>query len=287
MSARPKKPVPPAAFIVFDKDGDVRIEQEPLPRDQEELESRLASKFVGALEHFHGRRLQSLERGDPWPDFVATENEARWGIELAEVVDPDHARKYRIQRQYRDRILHVLGGIPPVLGGLTALVADNYQEPEFPRTHTSQGEQIVEEAVALIRSSPDELRSLQHGAVLFRRSERIDQLGILFTRFGPPSRQGRVRFSETFPTSSSRVELLLANTCAQKLDKRYQRSANMRLMLLTYGLRVMPILEGSREAQLATAVLSSRKHAFDEVWFLAPFPGQDLGHVACVWPVSG
>jgi hypothetical protein len=60
---------------------------------KEELEEVIAHKFVEALRVRFDRELGVLKRGDAWPDFLTYEVAQKVGIEVVEVVNPDHVAK--------------------------------------------------------------------------------------------------------------------------------------------------------------------------------------------------
>lgn len=160
MTKRPKKPVPPAGWVVFPKHGSPRVELEPLPEAHDDLETTVVNKFTGALAHFQDRELVDLSKSDPRPDFSAREGAQLWGIELIEVVDPMHAQ-FRTQQAFAEALLKELGGVPDHLAGIDAQIFDNYQEPPFPKVSSAHGRQIVKELARLLQQDTQEIQRLR------------------------------------------------------------------------------------------------------------------------------
>jgi len=86
----PKKPSKPLGHIVFPKSGPPSLVSERLPASKHELEQVIIRKFVAALHQRFQRTLAPPTRGTEWPDFWTSEGTARIGIEVVEVVNPDH-----------------------------------------------------------------------------------------------------------------------------------------------------------------------------------------------------
>ena len=88
--AVPDKPSSPLEYFVFPKHGRPTRVTEALPRTKQELEGAIAEKFVRALRERFGRVLVDPLPGDDWPDFWTEESGAKIGIEVVEVVNPEH-----------------------------------------------------------------------------------------------------------------------------------------------------------------------------------------------------
>ncbi|HWM90711.1 MAG TPA: hypothetical protein VN493_08095 [Thermoanaerobaculia bacterium] len=286
-SKRPRKPVPPAGWVVFPKHGPARVEIEPLPADQADLETNVARKFAGAMAHFINRELVGVEKNEPWPDFTTREGDQPWGIELIEVVDPMHAQQYRIQQDYTEALLKELGGVPDYLAGVDTQVVHNYQLSMFPKALSSGGQQIIKELIQLLEQDTEEIQNLPIEGVLLRKARPDSphpELGFIFDRFSPPTMPGRLRFSESILFSSTQQRLLLRNAISAKLQKRYHKPTNSKLMLLAYELRMISVMPDGEEVELARDLLRETAHPFNEVWYLYPYPWANMGHLVQVWP---
>lgn len=86
----PKKPSRPRGHIVFPKSGAPYSVVEALPDAKGDLEEVIARKFVEALKKRFDRSLAVPIKQDTWPDFWTAEGTRRIGIEVTEVVNPDH-----------------------------------------------------------------------------------------------------------------------------------------------------------------------------------------------------
>lgn len=80
----------PPSHIVLPKHGALVPVAEPLPSQKDDLELVIVRKFVRAVGERFGRTLSAPTRGDRWPDFWTAEGADQVGIEVAEVVNPDH-----------------------------------------------------------------------------------------------------------------------------------------------------------------------------------------------------
>lgn len=286
---RPRKPVPPLGHIVFPKAGPVRKVVEPLSDMQEDLETAVVQKFVGALKYFEGRTLTGLKKSDPWPDFTAREGTTNWAIELTELLEPKHAALYQLQQSYRAAIVDRLGGIPKFLDGIDVLIDDNYQQPPFPAAHTPQGDKIVSTIVNELNILSDDLAKLSVERILIRdmvgKQDAVPRLRLSCFRFASANRPGRIHFSGTFPIAIDDVRHLLQRTILSKLEKHYQSWEGHRFLLLIYELRMISVETGGVALAYAQNVLRSHDHPFNEVWYLYPYAEQDLGHLVRVWPI--
>jgi len=92
-----------------------------------------------------------------------------------------------------------------------------------------------------------------------------------------------IRLVGSFPESVDALNELLANSVQNKASKRYSYSG--RLWLLVFGREAWFAEPPPSEAGAnARALLSTMRHPFDEVWFIYPYSGAELGSIEQVWP---
>jgi len=284
-----RKEIPPLGHIVLPKKGPVRKVIEPLSDIQEELETAIAQKFVGALKYFEGRTLTALTKSHLWPDFTAQEGSINWAIELTELLEPRHAVAYQLQQSYRTAIVDRLGEIPKFLNGIDVLVCDNYQEPPFPKVDTPQGDKIVSTIVNELNILSEDLAKLPVKGRLIRdlvgKQDVVPHLSLFCLRFASTDTPGQIRFSGTFPIAVDDAHHLLERTILSKLEKHYPSWGGYRFLLLVYEVRMLGSETDKVALGYARNVLQSCDHPFDEVWYLYPYAERDLGHLIRVWPI--
>jgi len=287
-----RKPAPPLAHIAFPKKGAVRKEVERLPDVQEELESIIGNKFIGALQHFEKRILVDLRKADPWPDFLCRDMAGQQlAIELVEVLHVAHSKQDNVRAKYRDQVRALISGLTEGLRGVDIRINDNYQNPPFPSPASRTGKRLAMNIADLIRDTSPEIKTLPVGRVIIRdwdaRQNIVPHLGLVCTRFAPAADAPKELFLDFFAgyvIDKEAQESLLANVIQQKIEKKYPDSDAIGLMLLAYSLRgpiVIPESESVRRTQAALAAVS---HPFKEVWYFFPYVDEDLGHLVKVWP---
>lgn len=110
---------------------------EPLPEEKEDLELAIVERFLNGLRG-NGREVGRPERGADPPDAVVQIDGAQVGIEVVEVIDPDHAQRRAVQQQYLRAMLPLLHDLEAQLEGVAMTVVDDYQEPMWPSVASSQ-----------------------------------------------------------------------------------------------------------------------------------------------------
>lgn len=283
----PRKPTQPLGHIVFPRKGRPYTVLDPLPEIADDLELVIVKKFIGALKHFEDRTILDPVRGNPWPDFEAEEDRHRIGIEVVEVLNPDHARKRALQEQYRDRILSLIEPFIGELTGLSILFDDGHQDHPYPALSNAEGsrlaQSIAENLYALVPKL-GEIRVGQSFHFKWQDEPGKPRIGTAGQRFAPKESgfPVRFRFSGTFPSAAGVHHSLLAETIMGKVRKTYQTYRSGQLILLAYGHD--PCIVDSPSIELAKRALSVSRHPFNEVWSFFPYAAKDLGAVAHVWP---
>jgi hypothetical protein len=123
----PKKPSKPLGHFVFPKSGGPARVIEVLPDSKDELEEVITRKFVAALRSRFNRELATPTRGDEWPDFWTAEGNATIGLEVVEVVNPEHVMQ---GRAYRSNLLVSVDRARELLTeAIQKKIAKNYQIP--------------------------------------------------------------------------------------------------------------------------------------------------------------
>lgn len=285
---RPKKPSAPLGHIVFPKKGKPYRVLEPLPASAKDLEAAIVDKFVGALRHFEKRELSNPLPCDPWPDFEAQECKKHYGIEVVEIINPEHARRRAIQAQYAQQIRGLINDISPRLAGLSVQLIDGYQDPPYPPLNTAVGQQLASFIADQLRSEVEKLEALKQFVVRhWQRGPERPEAGAFFTRVAPKESGIPVtlHFLGSFPEAVSVSENLLSQSIEGKLRKSYTKYKKGRLCLLAYEVFSMSVgPKPSKAAAIARELLDSQLHPFDEVWYIHPYAGKPLGHIERVWP---
>lgn len=80
---------------------------EPLPDVKEDLELAIVERFLNGLRA-QGRDIGRPQRGGDPPDAVVQIEGARVGIEVVEVIDPEHAQRRDVQQRYLRALLPLL-----------------------------------------------------------------------------------------------------------------------------------------------------------------------------------
>lgn len=285
MRKHPRKPSQPLGHIVFPKRGRPYTVLEPLPESQKELEARIVRKFIGAMRYFEHRELATPVEADLWPDFETREGETKVGIEVVEVVNPDHAEKGRIQQLYAARVRELLDDMQARLAGLSVRLDDGYQEPPYPPLRSKAGERLARSIAENLRVAAAKLDRLPVGHVAvyrWRTGRDVPNTGASITRVSAPEAEHAVRlgYLGSFPERQDVGEALLAATIASKIARLYTRYEG-RLLLLAYGCGAW---HGDAVMKQARRVLREHPHPFDEVWHILPFAGEDVGDIRRVWP---
>ena len=155
--AGPRKPSVPVTAIVFRGGGrGTHMIVEPLPEAKEDLELAIVERFLNGLRA-QGRDIGRPERGPDPPDAVVQIDGARVGIEVVEVIDPEHAQRRAIPEQYLRALLPLLQDLEAQLEGVAMTVVDGYQEPMWPSVASNQGRRLVQFLCQKIRAAIGEL----------------------------------------------------------------------------------------------------------------------------------
>src|SRR5436190_15969350 len=128
----PKKPSRPLSHIIFPKAGTPSVVSEVLPEPKDDLEAVIVRKFITALEHRFDRHLTNPEKDDPWPDFWTSEGGRPVGIEVVEIVNPEHIEFSQIRRRYVERWRAELSNQLDQLPGLVLEIEGGYQFCKYP-----------------------------------------------------------------------------------------------------------------------------------------------------------
>lgn len=284
----PRKPSEPLAKIVFRAGGrGTHMVVEPLPEVKEDLELTIVTKFIAAMEQAEGHTVEPPTRGDEWPDFETRADGRKIGIEVVEVINPDHAQKRARQSQYLKEVLPLVQDLEPVLDGVALTLTDGYQDPAWPPVGSAQGQRLIQHIAGHLRAEVDVLARTPRGPGLFRQWDfEALRAGCLTLRGRPISgsltKGLDLKFSGTFPIDGAKLNAMLATTIDEKIQKAYAAYGSGDLWLLAYAPFYPVIEEGP--VSLARAVLRSKSHPFAAVWAFFPFSGEQAGVVAKVFP---
>ncbi|MEX1255896.1 MAG: hypothetical protein WEE64_16315 [Dehalococcoidia bacterium] len=294
MAARstPRKPSLPLGAIVFSATGKVSKSLEPLPESKLELEGVTVRKFAGALAHFEGRQLSDVHPGqEDGHDYCACEGDRQIEIQVVEVLNSDHAAKRALQQEYTRGIRASLEDIWDGFAGIDIQLNDGYQEPAWPTITKRAGkaaQRMMDFIVKNLRACLPALQLLAVGQYRLYRWEPefgVYEVGAFCRRFAAHAsgRAGSIGCSGSFPQSTDTAEALLAGAVQRKVDKHYAKPSRASLWLLAYGNVGQAVVEG-RAAALAKDILAKSQHPFEEVWYIFPYPDEDLGSIERIWP---
>lgn len=93
-----------------------------------------------------------------------------------------------------------------------------------------------------------------------------------------------IRFFGSFPLDKQLLNSLVWRAVERKLKKGYDPNYSGRLWLLVWGGVHVSGPAPSAAAAHARQALAMAPHRFDEIWFVAPLPGQKFGSTERIWP---
>jgi hypothetical protein len=258
--------------------------REELPSAKDDLETVIVKKFVGALRDRDGRCLELIPREDPevWPDFEATLEGRKIGIEMAEAITQDHARKRSRQDEYLAELLPRVADLGAALQGICLTIDDGYQEPEWPSVSSKKGRRLLKHLEERLRTDVPVLQRIGatgrcvwtndlgvHTNILAMRGRRIA---------GTPELALDLQFYGTFPSDST----LLAQSVAGKLAQQYTAYSGGDLWLLVYAEH--GFITSSELVDPARAILATNQHPFAAAWSFLPSPNENGGVVVLLYP---
>jgi hypothetical protein len=284
----PRKPSMPLAQITFRAAGGVDATVEPLSPLKEELELTIVRKFVASVQA-EGLPKPEPKRADPWPDVEVRIDGQSIGIEVVEVIDPDHAQKRATQERYLVALLPLLTDLEERLHHVVMTVVDGYQEPRWPNASSPQGQRLVLHIAERIRGLSSELAVMPSSARLHRSWNDFEgsslQLGLLASggrRIAAAQGSGLdLGFSGTFPSDVASIRGLLAGAITAKITKSYAPYPNGGLWLLAYAQDFSAVDEES--VTCAQKAVSGVEHNFEAIWAFFPLPGERGGHARQVF----
>lgn len=284
MAKKPhRKPSEPLAKIIFRAGGrGTDLIVEPLPEEKDDLELAIVKKFIVALQQALGLALGTPVRGDTWPDFETMAGTQKIGIEVVEVVEPEHALKKARQSQYLEELLPLVQDLEPIFDGVAIAIDDGYQVPPWPTIRSAEGQRLLQHLAGRIRAEADAIGRVPPGPGLCLRWD-LDGLrvgiGALRGRRirGDPRTGLNLHFTGTFPTDGA----ALVRSVAGKIKKGYGTYGGGDLWLLVYTQRYFEIED--RPVAAARSLLQSRAHPFAAVWAFVPL-SEEAGAVVKVFP---
>lgn len=283
----PKKPSVPVVAIVFRGGGrGTHMIVEPLPEAKEDLELAIVERFLNGLRA-EGRDIGRPERGPDPPDAVVQIDGAPVGVEVVEVIDPEHAQRRAVQQQYLRALLPLLQDLKAQLDGIAMTMVDGYQDPMWPSVASKQGQRLIQFLCQRIRAAVGELANIKMPRGFHQEWAGFEdprfRLGIMAMRgrpiSGAPAAGLDLRFSGAFPIGVEKLNGLLSEAIQRKLPKRYPEG---RLWLLAYSNEHSVVQEGSTSR--ARAVLSGQEQPFEAVWAFSPLAGSNVGEAVKVHP---
>lgn len=287
----PRKPSVPLAQITFRAAGGVHGTVESLPPVKEDLELAIARKFVASLQ------VEGLgpepKRADPWPDVEVSLDGRVVGIEVVEVINPEHAQKRTTQERYLAALLPMLDDLEERLDEVVMSVVDGYQEPRWPNPSSPEGQRLVVHLAERIRGVSSDLAAMPRNGRFYREwndfegsSLRIGLLASRGRRIVATSESGvDLIFSGTFPSDVATVRGLLAATVTGKIAKSYTPYPKGELWLLAYSQDFSAVDEDS--VAYARQIVQSHSHNFDAIWAFFPFPGDRGGQASQLFRRAG
>lgn len=287
----PRKPSRPIDLIVFPKGGGkARYVAENLPETKDELEKAIVRKFIVALRERFGRDLAEPERRGAWPDFWTLEKQRRVGIEIVEVVNPDHIQLEQIRRLYVKRLSSDLSDLLGELPGIVLDLADGYQHYKYPSIRSSAAQIICTNYRRLLLRSRNRLEAVRAGQALHLRGDHGpggEIVGFLAKRVANRHMGGTLEYGTSFPVVKDRAADLLMETVLRKQEKHYSAPPDAALWLVAYDVNDALMWGHHLAAERANAHLASATHPFAEVWFMRPTTLETPSFLQSVWPTTG
>lgn len=286
---KPLKPDRPVTSIVFPKKGKVSLAAEHLPRTQDELELAIGKKFIGALAHFYGPKLSDLKSGSGRGDLVCNDEQGSvTKIQVVEVIDHKLRRLSEMRQTYAEYIRREYPAVLNKYRGCAVTLVDNGEPPYLPKIKTKDGKQSADHLAAWLADIGDKIYTLEckknriHSSTV-GPSER--GVTAFIQRFAAAGEDGRFSFRWSGGGPSYRSDEprnVLPAAIKGKIEKHYSKP-NEQFWLLCYSTDTL-LREDDPDIRESFTLLDNGNHPFDEVWYIYPYNGVDLGHIVHVWP---
>jgi hypothetical protein len=286
----PRKPSPPLGHIAFTSDRKPYVVREDLPEEKSQLEMAICRKFVHALRRSHARVLSEPEKCAPRSvaDCRSTDGQVQIDIQVTEVVDNVQASIHNDLRTYAERISLAIADVLPQFCGLSITLYGG-EQTRYPPPGSADGRRIIGSFRENFLSGCDRLCGQKLG-VLFMEKWVVEPgqwiCGYYGHRFGlaESGRLPSLRFSQAYTSYPGEQAVLLPKTIQRKLDKRYARSRDARLILIAYQVLGAPCIESDipDAFERSRSLLSKQVHPFDEVWYFFPMAGTG-GCASPIW----
>jgi hypothetical protein len=290
--ARPQKPLRNPFHIAFPKTGAPYPVVEQLPREQEGLELSLGRKFLGALGHFNGIKLDELTRGAEPADLACRSPDGiAIGVQIVEVIDQERRELRHMRSTYRDAVVEMLVDDLRLFSGCQVSLVDSADSPYLPGVNSRNGRECLRLLAEDIRNVAAEIQTLEPDNILSRKIRTINpepEIAVVVERFSPAGESIPFRLAWTGSGPWYRSDVgrgLLPAAIRSKIDKRYTKPASAKFWLLAYSVDSL-LVEHDPDIASSQRLLETSRHPFDEVWFLYPYADRELGALVHVWPTN-
>ena len=284
----PLKPDRPLASIVFSKRGKVSRHIEHLPRIKKTLELAIAQKFVHSLEHFWEIELTGVTQAEGQGDFLVCKTTGSpILVQITEVVS-QQMREINEQRStYTAHILEEYSSLLEGFSGCRLIITDDGVGRTLPQVDSKHGQANLSDIAKSLGEMANGISSLELGKIRVRRygiEPSKTQIIVTCERLRPPNAGFQSIFNWTggYVPDPTSYRDILAERVRAKIDLGYEKPAG-EYWLLLYSSDILPMSDSPEVAEAAN-VLEATTHPFDQVWFLFPYPNQDLGHLVKIWP---
>lgn len=269
----PRKPDRPFSTIKFSPDGGVSQNLEHTDLEKEELELRVAQKFVTTLNKRGLHDISNLDKAENEPaDITAQKAGELLMLQLTESV---HEANRVLQAKRHEVIAQVEASkeLRNLFRGWNVSLATPGEEWEL--------EISKDDVLDQLKSLGKEIRGLDIGKARSKHlntAEGFARVHVLAKRVDAES--PAVFFPEGGMALTSTNWLL--ETIRAKVDKRYSRQ-QAEFWLVVYSNEVF--LQQDRSAvQEVAAFLDTATHPFSQVWYFLPMPNAELGDAVQIWP---
>jgi hypothetical protein len=232
------------------------------------------------MARFEGRTLKDLQTGTEPGDLLVNERGRPILIQVAEVVDPVMRMQYERRQEWREALSSPARNLLPLFQGCRiTLTDDSDKDRPLPQLKTNAGRTSLKNLTEQLRTFGAGLSTLLVG---MSRSHWMTVDGVTVVVSADrrdTAAQASIWWSGGRPYVSGEDMNHVTTTLRGKLVRHYAKP-DAAFWLLLYSCDVFLKEDDKVQAQ---ALLGPTRHPFDEVWYLFPYPNQELGHLVLIW----
>ncbi len=289
MKMKPLKPNRPTRHLVIPPSGLPYACVEELPRDKEELEFVIGTKFLGTL----------IKMGESYHDLCKAPEEASYtdltckdvhgnqvDIQVTEIVDNYKLSLQIMRESYKEAIQEEAKDLLAKFQDFYLWISDPSIEGYLPDINKKDGQRCKIEIIQALSELSNEIESKKKGEMItldILVGKKKKALNIACCRHNDKTlpKEWLFQWSATYVGSPEHA-ICLTQTIAKKMIKSYSKPKN-EFWLLVYNTD-MPLDKGYKDFNYARDVLKKARHHFDKVWYFYPIANEDGGEVVKVWP---